>query len=332
MAWTASALTVASIALVVAVGGTSDDRAPTRAGSHGTLFVQLLRDGEPLVAIDLPAGEPRIVRGLALAGGDPLFRLVRTGGRLVYNGAGGTYAIDLDLEGGPQKLAEAWYFVPSATAGRVWLTFLDRDSPATVNDLRSVAEMTVRGEVTARSPGPPPCRGPTVVAATTAALLCQGRNGMRAFDPASGEVLARIPGPFPLDTYGGLVAWCAQRCPRLHVTDVKTGRDTVVRPAEGSSFEDTYEGPFSPDGSLLAAPVLTGGRARQVALVDVDEGTATIIRGSRLSGYRNMTWASSGLLYFEAGRGRVMAYRPGWERATLLPFRLGAQILDMAAS
>jgi hypothetical protein len=329
-----SALIVVSLALAIGGGcGSTDDRKPVRGRASGALFVQLLRPGEPLAVIDLPSGEPRLVRGLALMGGDPPVRIVRTGRRLVYYGAGGTYAIGLALKEKPQKLGDAWYFIPSATEGRVWLAFLDRESRATVRNLRAVAEVTVQGEVTARSAGPPPCRGPTVIAALEGALVCQGGGGLRVFDPGSGDVLIRLPGLFPLDTHARLLAWCGRQCPAVHITDIGTGGETVVEPGERFRFEETYEGAFSPDGALLAAPVLTGGYRRQVALIDVHEGVATVIAGSKLSGYRNITWSSSGRwLFFEAGRGRVMAYRRGSARATTLPFRLRDELLDLAAS
>ena len=323
--------------VAVAAGCGGADSETTRK-PDGRLFVQLLRSGEPLAVVHLATGESRIVRDVRMAGGDPPFRLLRSGGRLVYYGPRGTYAIDLDLKGRPQRLGEAWYFIPSATDGRVWLTFLDPDSPETVRDLRSVAEVAVRGRVTVGPAARPPCRGPTVLAAAQDLLLCQDRSGLRAFDPASGEVLMRLPGPFPLDTHGRLVAWCAGGCPKVHITDLGSGRDTVIGPDERFRFQATYEGAFSPDGSLLATPVLTRGREpgsprRQVGLIDVSDGTVRVIAGSRLSGYRNMTWSSSGRwLFFQAGRGRVMAYRRGSTGATLLPFDLNSQIIDMAAS
>jgi hypothetical protein len=123
-----------------------------------------------------------------------------------------------------------------------------------------------------------------------------------------------------------------RRLPELHVTDVITGTDTVVEPAGGFRFEETYEGAFSPDGSLLAAPVIARG-VRLVALVDVAAGTVRVIAGARLVGYRNLAWSSSGRrLFFNARRGRIAAHDPASGRTRLLPFRLSSQVLDMAAS
>jgi hypothetical protein len=325
------ALAAACLGLVLAAPGDCGSGEHRRAASSTpteTLVLQLLRPGEPLAVVALPDGRPRIVRGLALRGGDPPLRVLRTGGRLVYYGAGGIFAIDLALKGRPEKLGAGWYFIPSATDGRVWLTFAD----AHERDVRAVAELTVRGRVTARG-GRPPCRGASVLAATAEALLCQDdASRLLAFDPKTGDVLRRLAGPFPLDTHGSLVAWCANRCPRLHVTDVGTGADTVVEPGPGFRFEESYEGAFSPGGSLLAAPVIAPG-GRRVALVDVAAGTARVIAGARLSGYRNLTWSSSGRwLFFNARAGRIGAHDPASGRTRLLPFRLGSHVLDMAAS
>ena len=290
--------------------------------------MQLRRPAEPLALVDLPAGRPRIVRGIATRGGDPPMRVLRTGGRLVYHGAAGVRAIDLALKEPPERLGATGYFIPSATDGRVWLMFLDKHE----RDLARVAEVTVDGRVTTRG-GKPPCRGVSVLRATAEALLCQDDASRQlAFDPETGRVLRRLPGPFPLDTHGSRVAWCAERCPELHLTDVAGGSDTEVEPGPGFRFEETYEGAFSPDGSLLAAPVRTCG-GRRVALVDVDAGTARVIAGPRLAGYRNLAWSSSGRrLYYNAGRGRIAAYDRASGRTRLLPFRLSSQVLDMAAS
>jgi hypothetical protein len=287
-----------------------------------TLVMQLWeRPGEPLAVVELPGGEPRIVRGLASAGGDPPLRVLQTGGRVVYFGDGGVYANHPQLNGRPRRLGAAWYFVPSATAGRVWLTFAD----AAERDIRRVAEVTVRGRVTARG-GRPPCPGASVLAATAHALLCQDRDGLVAFEPRTGRVLRRIAGPFPLDTHGDLVAWCGAGCRRLHLTDVRTGADRAIEPGAGFRFEESYEGAFSPGGELLAVPVNARG-VRRAALVDVDAGTARVI--GRLGGYRNLTW-SSGKLYFEPRKGRIAEHDPATGRTRLLGFELRSQILDMS--
>jgi hypothetical protein len=80
----------------------------------------------------------------------------------------------------------------------------------------------------------------------------------------------------------------------LFVQLLRPGEPLAVVDLPRFRFEATYEGAFSPDGVLLAAPVMTAGRRRQVALIDVDAGVARVIAGSKLAGYRDMAWSSSG--------------------------------------
>jgi hypothetical protein len=296
--------------------------APGEGDRGETLVMQLwVRPGEPLAVVELPDGKPRIVRGLATAGGDPPLRVLQTGGRVVYLAGSGVHAIDPQLKGRPRKLGAGWYYIPSATDGRVWLTFAD----AADRDIGRVAEVTVRGRVTARG-GPPPCPGASVLAATADALLCQDRDGLVAFEPRSGRVLRRLAGPFPLDTDGDLVAWCDEGCPRLHVTDVETGSDEAIVPGPGFRFEESYEGAFAPGGALLAAPVMTRS-GRHVALLDVATGKVTVI--GRLAGYRNLTW-SGRRLYFEAPGSRIAEHDITTGRTRRLGFRLRSRLLDMS--
>jgi hypothetical protein len=304
----------------------------------GLLFLRHVRE-QSITRIDLAGGESTTVSLPQLAPGDPPFHLVRTGGRLVFYGGSHTYALDLDLQGPPLDLGESWYFVPSGREGRVWLIGLDLESPETVRDLKAVREVTVDGDVTVSESGRPPSRGPTIVAAVTDGLLFQEDDELRLWDPRTGEVTMRLPGPFPADTHGNLVAWCRQGCPKLHVTDVATGKDLAVSPEDSFRFEETYDGAFSPDGALLALPVVTSpgthleGHRHQVGIVDVRTGTARLVEGSDLADdYPAMAWSPSGeWLFFGAGAGTIMAYRMGSEKASVLPVRAPASFIDMAA-
>jgi hypothetical protein len=105
------ALVAACVGVALAAPGEEDAK-------PDTLVMQLLvRPDEPLAVVELPDGEPRIVRGVASAGGDPPRRVLQTGGRVVYLGDGGVYATDPRLEERPRRLGAAWYFIPSATEG-----------------------------------------------------------------------------------------------------------------------------------------------------------------------------------------------------------------------
>lgn len=314
-----------------------------RSRSHpqdGKLFLETQHG--TISTVDVSSGEMETQAVPELGLGDPPFFLVYTGGRLVFYGAGGaTYAMDSDLDGPAEKLGNSWYFVPSTTDGRAWLTFLDRESPATVRDLRAVREVTVDGESTVAGTRPP-CSGPTVVAASDDALLCESDRGLKVFDPATGDARMRLPEPFVTDTEGALVAWCGEPCPRLHITDVATGEGEVIEHPRSFRFRAGLDGAFSPDASLLALPVVTpgcpklSGGACRLAILDLNQGTGRLIDAPRLDtklAGAHITWSSDGeRLFFLIQGARIMAYRPETERTVPLPVRVDdLKIIDMAA-
>jgi hypothetical protein len=326
------------LAALLVTACASEEKPRQGAAPDGRLFLKLLRGGgEPVVALDPATGRQAVVPYSRVAGGDPPFQLSVTGGRLVfYGGRGsargrGVYVVDAAGLGRPRLLGRPWYFVPSATEGRIWFVRPAPGAPDTWREPVSVAELTVpAGRTTVRG-ARPPCRGPSTLAAVAGALLCQARTELRAFDPASGRVLARLPGPFPAATHGTRVAWCAQACRRVHVTDVRTGRTMAIAPGAGFEFEATYEGAFSPDGSLLAMPALERQGGRRLAVIDVAAHRSVLVPHSRLAGYRQLTW-SGGWLVFTAGRSRLMAWQRGSGRAVGLPVEVRGTIMDMAAS
>jgi hypothetical protein len=322
-------------------GGASS---PTRhARSIGKLFLEGPAKHGNLIAVDTHTGRIRRLP-IKAACGDAQNCLVPSGGKLVIGSVGRTYVYDPRRPGRPraQRIGNGWIIVPSATDGRVWLAILDRSRGV----LRAIREQTVDGRVT--QSGRPPGAGESwPVGAVEPGLLFQTVRGHRAYlrlwDPKTRKVTLRTPGLFPIDTHDDLVASCDEPCSRLAITDVRSGKTTRVKPPAGHAFRASDDGAFSPDGSLLALPVASVARARNpghgrwsmarsMALVNVGRGTPRIIRGSRLDpDYRTMSWsASDGRLFFSAGGGRVMAYRPGSPRATSLA-RVHGTIFHMAA-
>lgn len=269
--------------------------------------------GIALRAIDLETGKSRRLDVSDFAPGDAQFALVRTGNGFVYACSSGACALNDNLQGGSRTLGGAWCFAPSAHEGRVWLAFLDPDSPDTVRSMESVREVSLDGEVSVDSPLPPD-RWHCPVGAVDQGVLFQDDEGLAVWDAESREVVSRLPGPFPADTNGSLVAWCEQNCTGgLHLTDIGSGEDIVIEADDSFQFQETYDGDFSPDGSLLALPVATDSseQLRQVALVDVQARTARRIESVQIRG--PMTWSSSGdRLFIVVGKGRIAVY----ERAT----------------
>lgn len=317
--------------------GSAEDGPDTRPGpaaarASATLFLLPVR-GNELIRVDAASGRTEAVRRPELGlGGDPPFRLVRTGGRLVawglVDGRVGAVALSDDLNGAARLLGPASFFVPSGTAGRVWLARIDPESPETVKDLGTLVEVDVDGRTTTPAVHPP--RGAALVGAVGDGLLFQ-RDGLELWDPRSATVLRRLPGPFPAASREAVLAWCEAGCPLLHLTDIVTGDDVAVPPGDGFAFEETYDGAFSPDGRRIAVPARTGDGRVRVAIVDVETRTASLVPGSELAEYHALAWSHDGWLYMVAPKGRVLAYGPGANAAVALPVRIDRPIFALVA-
>jgi hypothetical protein len=116
-----------------------------------------------------------------------------------------------------------------------------------------------------------------------------------------------LPGSFPAAVHGNLVAWCAFRCPTMHVTDAATGSDRVISHVGRHPWEATYGGAISADGRYLALPIGIGGTQR-VALVDL-----------RLDRSRLIWDPARDALYHATSGAGVARYRVGAGRALPLP-------------
>jgi hypothetical protein len=286
--------------------------------------------------VDRPAGRARRLDLGPLGIGDYLKFIDVTAGHLVFVGPGGaTYSVATDLTGEPRRLGASWYFVPSSSPGRVWLMYLDADSPATERDLSGGEEVSVDGQVIQPGGARPPCDGPTTVAAAGHTLLCQDPGQLVAFDARSGKVVDRVPGPFPLAAGGGLVASCGEPCPRLLLTEPTLGFHRELDPGQGFRWIAGYEGAFNPDASELAVPVELegsgGGMPRGIALIDVESGAARLIDGASTYADGPMDFSSDGWLYFITRDGALMAYRSGQSEARRVAALPDVTALDLAA-
>lgn len=145
---------------------------------------------------------------------------------------------------------------------------------------------------------------------------------LEVWDPLTGEVLRRLPGAFPVATYGNLLAWCADLCETLHVTNAVTGDEVEVSPPAGTYRFEPYLGAFSPDGSQFAVAVHTDpgpttGKL-QLALVKTGAGTATRVLGTDVEGYVFVDWSPSGEAVFISGGER-------FEDRILIEYQLGEE-------
>lgn len=289
----------------------------------------LAGDGE-LTVVDVDAGRARVHRLAELAPGDPPYRIIRRGNKLVFYG-GDTYVLDPDLGSSPRKLGDSWFFIPSARPDRVWLAILDPASPETVRALAGVHEVSsIDGSVTVPDVRPPGGRWP--LAAVGDALVFEDRRGgLEIWDPVSREVTRRFPEAWLGPTHGDLLAWCDRDGRTLHVTNVTTTRDHAVAVPNGFVSFDCRKGAFSPDAISLAVPVAvaSGYQAdRSLALIDLAAGVASAVDGSRVeAGYVFVAWSSGGDRVFISGgerykRRQLVEYRLGESRAAPLPINV----------
>ena len=312
-------------ALVPAACG-GDDR-PRVTSPPAKLF--LAGDGE-LTVVDVDAGRAERHRIPELAPGDPPHRIVRRGTKLVFYGGGGTYVLDPDLRSPPRKLGSSWFFIPGAKPDRVWLAHLDPASPETVRALAGVREVSVDGRMTIPRVRPPGGRWP--VAAVGDVLVFEDRRGgLELWSPVAGEVTRRLAGASLGPSQGDLLSWCEDEGRTLHVTNVRTESDRALEPPQDFSAFDCSSGAFSPDGALLAIPVLVAGfeAGRLLALVDPESGTAEVVDASGVAaGYVYVAWSSGGARVFlsggDGGARELLQYRVGEPEAVRVPVEVGA--------
>jgi hypothetical protein len=304
----------------------------------------LAGDGE-LWVVDVAGASVRHRRLPQLSPGDPPYRIVRRGDKLVlwsYQ----TLTLDPSSTAAqPRTLVrDSWFFIPSAAPDRIWVGIPDPNSPATERRLAAVREVAVDGRVTVRDVRPPEGRRP--VAATSSGLVFQSPGGgpgrLELWNPLTGKVFRRLPGDYPVASHGDLLAWCRQPCERLHVTNVTTGKEIQVRSPAGTFGFEGYSGVFSPDGKLIAVPVRSGPRRAtqdprwQLALVDVGAGTATLVKGATAHGYVFLDWSPSAKTVFMSSGDRfkerkIVEYRFGAASARRLPVKVG-DFFGMAAT
>jgi hypothetical protein len=300
---------------------------PANGRPSGMLYLADARHPGTVTVVDVARRRSHTDRLEELSAGDPPHMLAVIGGRVVVYGGDRASAFGPGLHEPAASLGEAWFFIASATPGRVWLALLDPAAPATVGRLRGVREVDVDGRTTFAHSARPP-HWP--VAAVDDGLLVQGQT-LELWQPRAGRIVRKLPGVFALATRHTLAVTCPRRCHALHVTNTRTGRDVRIAAPPAFRFVESDDGAFSPDGTHVAVPVAThGGRAR-VAIVDIARRRAVLVRGAGLARtYTLMTWASTGWLFFNVGHRRIAAYRPGAARATLLPEHV-APFVDLAA-
>jgi hypothetical protein len=319
-------------AAVSGYGGAAGHRAPVGSEASpdtspaGTLVFNFRSNR--LAAIDVATGRRTVRRVSSVAACGP--ELSVTGGHVIFGGVRGgntvVFSAPISLDRAPKRLGGAHAFVPSATPGRVWLAGTDCNRQTMVG----VREVTVDGRTTFASRGRLP--GAWLENAVDGGLVLVRRRALAVWDPHTGTAGRPLPLAGAADAHGHLLYGCARRsrCREMLILDTATRGRVLVQ--QRRPYRLDLGGEFSPDGSLLAAPAIRD-RRWSVALIHTRSGKTTIVPGSNTgSVYPDHSWAaSSRWLFFRAGRGRMMAYRPGAGRAMTLPLRIPRRALGFVA-
>ena len=117
------------------------------------------------------------------------------------------YSAPLALDGPPVRLGSAHVYVPSATAGRMWLAGVDCDRGTMVG----VREVTVDGRVTVESRRRVP--GSWVAAAVREGLVVQRGRRLSVWDPRTGRTVRRLRLEAVTETRGDLMLGCTGSLP-----------------------------------------------------------------------------------------------------------------------
>lgn len=322
----AAALVAALVVIVVRPGTDSGSRVvagPSREG--GVLY---LSDGYSKVTkLDVATGAAQTVTLPGMFPGDPPYRILRRGDRLVYWGRTtdtyefATFSIGLDLRSAPRLVDRALFFVPSSHPGRIWLVYGARGGGAP----EAVREVTLDGaETVPRTPLPPKLTyypemgvGDGLVLESGRGLVYWTRDGRVRPLPGNARALAARADVVAVET-GRM----------LQLVDVNRGkRREIALPPGVVSFSD-LSGSFSPDGRTLAvfgdlnrAPPLRG----VILLVDLASGGARVLPGTDTDNGGSIAWSSTGgTLYAQLGQGSFVAYDRGDASARDLPVPPGA--------
>ena len=299
----------ALVLAALALAGCGDAAAQLTPAPSGTVYLAGREPGT-LTRVDVTHGTATEHRVPQLSGGDPPYMIAYTGGRVVVFGLGRTTSLAPDLSD-PRSLGEAWFFVPSATPGRVWNVLLKAGNDATRIDFRGVREVGVDGTPTYARHAPVPG---WPLGAVNDGLLVQRHGGLWVWNPKSARIVRRVPGLTPLGIRPDLVAACPNVCTAVHFSD---GR--VVK----GPFSDAYQGAFSPDGRMLAVATLRG------RIVIIEGRNWRYIDNARTGDYPALTWSTSGWLFYGADAHHIGAWRPG-QPARTLPVRVAKFVMAAA--
>jgi hypothetical protein len=312
---------------------------PAREQSGATLYLAGINE---LWKVDVATEQVEHFHMSQIGAGDPPHLISPIGDRLAMWNYDITSVPMADPGAEPTTLAKkGWIFIPAADPDRIWVGFLDPESPATERGLGELQEIDSTGNAVRRGIVPPDGAWP--YAEVGGGLLFQGPGPIRLWDPDTGQTMRtweweQIGDMGPVS--GNLLASDVYKSGVLRLTDVTTGEQRHIAAPDGFELV-AWEASFSPDGKTLAVPLETIGdrnAAQQLALLDVETGELELVPGTSVTtGYNLTAWSRDGDEVFLTGGGpesprEIVAYRVGDERATTLDIDVDVgDFFDIAA-
>jgi outer membrane protein assembly factor BamB len=252
----------------------------------------LLSSDHALTAIDLERGTSERVAVDELAGGDPPYRLTRRGDAVVFYGErGDTYAATPAALDAPWRLGSSSYYLPSAEPDRVWLV----EGSASTLARNEVREVAIDGRITLEPRLLPAETIPQ--GAVSQGLVLSDGSGLRVWDPRTEQSVAELPGQFLIAAQGDLLAWCADECENLQISDLSSGTQVLIA-SPSDSLTWSPQGAFAPSGDRLA--VRLGAADRQDAELAVIELNGSITMLETPVAATPITWDPFGRWLFAA--------------------------------
>jgi hypothetical protein len=264
--------------------------------------------------------------------------LFRQGRSTVLVSSGRAWAVPAGRPGPRRPLGRALVALPAPAQDRVWLVTRQYGP---LQGRYALAEVGLEdGRVRTRWTLP---YWAAPVAVLPSGLLARDlEDDLVVVEPGSGRVRALLGRAATfIDARADRVAWVAGH--DLHIRDLSTGAETLLRPPQGSPSWHALGGAvarmgccyglgaFSPDGRRLAVYArLAGPGTPGLAVVDLPRGQATLLPGSRGATPTGclpcLAWSSNGwLFYFTVGPSStsIGAWRAGGEPDGLLPLDAG---------
>lgn len=278
----------------------------------------ILSTDQTIGVVDIDRGTVQTVahRPTFVAPGDPLVRISTRGDRLVSYAGADMVSLPLDdlADGDPALVGLALYFLPGQDERSVWL-IRGRD--------QLEAELVDVDGNTLIEPRHAPDGAGTPVAAVTDGLVLQLDNGLQIWNVTNNEIVHHIPGAtYPLGAHDERIAWCTQACEVATITDTGTGVQQTIHAPDGTTFRG-YQGAFSPDGALLAAPLRVQGHERGAGIAIIEPATGEIrvvAREATGTNRGDLGWdATSRWLFFDTETNHdypASTQLAAWDRTT----------------